>query len=99
MSKYLNAREFCELVLDRKIKLPKEINIHGRKKKQITKLFGWFETIQSCGHYNHFRITSPKACQKIEEMNITKAELLSLLLLWQTWKEIPDRLFFKSEAE
>ena len=68
MSKYLTAKQFCEIVLDRKRKLPKEINILKRKKKAITRIFGWFETIRSCNHYNHFKIVTAKssACEKIE---------------------------------
>lgn len=96
MSKYLTAKQFCEIVLDKKRRLPKEINILKRKKKAITRIFGWFETIRSCNHYNHFKIVTSKskACEKIEAMEITEKELLSLLSLWELWKELPGKMEF-----
>lgn len=98
--KYLTTRQFCEIVLDKKAKLPKEINVH-RKKKQLSKLFGWFETIRSCNHYNHFQIVTAKTniCEKIEKMRVTEKELLSLLAFWELWKELQNRMVFKSDTE
>jgi hypothetical protein len=91
-NKQLSAKEFCEIVLDKKRMLPEEISIKGWKKKHLTKLFGWFETIRSCSHYNHFKIVTSKSktCEKIEEMKITEKELLSLLSLWELWKQNPS---------
>lgn len=93
--KSLSAKEFCEIVLDENRKLPRIINLNGIKAANITKLFGWFETIRSCGHYNHFEIVAPQWCPKIEKMRITETELLSLLILWKMWKEKPDTVYYK----
>ncbi len=95
MSKYLNAKEICEIVLDKKTKLPKELNVTGRKKKEIIPLFGCFETIRSCRTHQQFRMVSPKSYKKIGEMRITEKELLSLLSLWEIWKKFPSRLHFR----
>ncbi len=98
--KYLTARKFCEIVLDKKIKLPKGIDVH-RKKKQLNRLFGWFELIRSCNHYSHFQIVTAETniCEKIEEMKVTEKELPLLLAYWELWKELQGRMVFKSDTE
>jgi hypothetical protein len=94
--KHLSAKQFYEIVLNKKIKLPSDIYIYGRNYKDITKIFVWLETIQTYEKFTDFNVAHPQWCLNIEEMNFTEKELLSLISLWNLWKRNPEKISYKA---
>lgn len=85
--KHLTARHFCEIVLSKEKVYPRYIEVRKRKYKEITLLFGWFETIQkNLIPKTKISIVLPKMTKALHKMKVTEKELLSLLALWEAWK-------------